>query len=128
MRRSWVQFWLLRVHLFFNCTQYMQLPTNHIALPVSLSSTLGSPGVPTEAHLPILLHILLSCIVEARSVSWLKQYSSVLKGYTASKTSRLYLFQPKHIFLPYLSVAMHFIHYQHGMILFAGYYIVACYT
>ena len=71
---------------------------------------------------------VLSSIVEARSLKSGKGYSSVLKGYTASKSYRLYSFQPKRALLPYLSVTMHFTQYQRGAISFADYYVVACCT
>ena len=56
------------------------------------------------------------------------QKYGVLKGYTASKSSRLYSFQPRHVLLPYLSVTMHFTQYQRGTISFTDYYVVACCT
>ena len=71
---------------------------------------------------------VLSYIVEARSLNSGKRYSSILKGYTVSKSSRLYSFQSKRVLLPYLSVTMHFTQYQRGTILFADYYVVACCT
>ena len=71
---------------------------------------------------------VLSYIVEAFSLNSGKRYSSVLKGYTASKSSRLHSFQPKRVLLPYLSITMHFTQYQRGAISFADYYAVACCT
>ena len=62
----------------------------------------------TINHLPLNpVAPVLSCIVEVRSFSWLKRYLSVLKGYTASITSRLYSLQPKRVLLPYLSRGSH---------------------
>ena len=108
--------------------KYIWLPTNHIALQwhsiltlrIAVSSNWGSLTNPVAP--------VLSCLVEARSFSWLKWYSSILKGYRASKTSRLCSFQPKRILLTYLSVTMHFIQYQCGTISFTGYYVIACCT
>ena len=52
---------------------------------MKLSLPIGSPCVPIEAHLLILL--LLYSVVACSKFS---QYLSILKGYGASKTSRLY--------------------------------------
>ena len=108
--------------------KYIWLPTNHIALQwhsiltlrIAVSSNWGSLTNPVAP--------VLSYIVEACSLNSGKRYSSVLKGYTASKSSRLYSFQPKRVLLPYLSVTMHFIQYQCGTISFTGYYVIACCT
>ena len=65
----------------------MRLPTNHIALPMTLYPYPQNP-----------VARVLSCVVVAHSFS---RYLSIVKGYTASKTSRLYSFQPKCILLRY---------------------------
>ena len=110
--------------------KYMRLPINHIARPTVWHSILtlritesSNWGSLTNPVAPVL-----SYIVEAHSLNWGTQYSSVLKGYKASKSSRLYSFQPKHVLLPYLSVTMHFTQYQHVAISFTDYYVVACCT
>ena len=86
--------------------KYMRLPTNHIALPINSILTLRIAVSTNWGSLTNTVAPLLSCVVEACLFSWLKWYSSILKGYIASITSRLYSFQPKHVLLPYLSVTM----------------------
>ena len=124
MRQSWVQFWLLWIQLFFNCTQMhavaYYLWHSILTLRVTVSSKWGSLNNPVAP--------VLSCIVVVCLFSWQKWYSSILKCYAASKTSRLYSFQPKLNLLPYLSITMHFIQYQGSTFSFAGYYVIPCCT
>ena len=119
----------------FDCYEYkyslfaskcMWLPTNHIALPTwHFSLTLvGLLWVLTEASLSVLLFLYSSSMFIV-AYNW---YSSILKGYTVSKTSGLYSFQPKHVLLSHLSVTMHLNQFQCSVIPFTGYYIIAYYT
>ena len=58
-------------------------------------------------------------------------YSLIALKYMRLPTNHIALpmtLYPKHILLPYLSIIMHFIQYQHGTISFTGYYVIACHT
>ena len=107
--------------------KYMQLPTNHIALPMTLDLTLKIAVSFDRDSLTDPVALVLFCIVKVHLFSWLKWYLSIPKGYTASKLFRLYSFQPKRILLPHFIVTMHFSQCQCGTILFTG-YVVACCT
>ena len=104
----------------------MRLPTNHIALPMTLSP------YPQDHHQFQLRHIYqfyYFCIVVAHLFQQIIDiHPFQLKGNTALKTSRLYSFQPRHVLLPYLSITMYFNQSQYSIISFTCYYVVACGT